>query len=233
MHALALLLAAPALSPPVAVRCASPAELADSSLPLFESLSSLVATAQFEPKSPRETAVMTRATREALVDGFAGAGRRQQNAVGRSAVLLATAGDGSLVGAVGLQVLALTRDGRGERLMSELSAPERRQLTLRPLLSNLAVEPRWRRRGVATELLRESELLARRWGFDELLLLVLQGNAAARTLYETNGYETAGAPLEGERPAPAVLRRGVRWVSCTNVCMRKPLLEAPVARAGG
>ena len=62
--------------------------------------------------------------------------------------------------------------------MSSLSAVERRQMELRPILSNLAVYPRWRRRGVATELVAECERLARCWGFDELLLLVQEGAAA-------------------------------------------------------
>ena len=62
-------------------------------------------------------------------------------------------------------------------------------MALRPLLSNVAVKPAYRRRGIATSLVARCEALACEWGFDELLLLVEEGNAPARALYASRGYD--------------------------------------------
>ncbi len=57
-----------------------------------------------------------------------------------------------------------------------------------PYISNLAVVPEWRRRGVGQKLLRSCEQVARGWGFHELYLHVKRNNRAARGLYERVGY---------------------------------------------
>jgi ribosomal protein S18 acetylase RimI-like enzyme len=57
-----------------------------------------------------------------------------------------------------------------------------------PYISNLAVLPAHRRRGIARTILRECERVALEWGFDELSLHVLDNNLAARELYFSNGY---------------------------------------------
>jgi ribosomal protein S18 acetylase RimI-like enzyme len=55
-------------------------------------------------------------------------------------------------------------------------------------LSNLAVHPKYRRQGVAQELLSNCEQTALEWGFSELYLHVLENNHAARQLYYQAGY---------------------------------------------
>lgn len=50
------------------------------------------------------------------------------------------------------------------------------------------VEPAWRRRGVASELMRVAEAAAREGGAKEARLSVVAENAAALRLYEALGY---------------------------------------------
>ncbi|MGE5656906.1 MAG: GNAT family N-acetyltransferase [Actinomycetota bacterium] len=57
-----------------------------------------------------------------------------------------------------------------------------------PYLSNLAVHPDYRRRGVAQQLLSRCEQKALQWGFSDLYLHVLENNHAARRLYHKAGY---------------------------------------------
>mmetsp|Transcript_27799 Transcript_27799/g.89233 ORF Transcript_27799/g.89233 Transcript_27799/m.89233 type:complete len:309 (-) Transcript_27799:22-948(-) len=88
---------------------------------------------------------------------------------------------------------------RWERL-SELY--ETRQHGLRPLVSellpactaaalltDLAVSPAWRRRGVARHLCGHGERLCSDWGLPGLALKVEEANGAARRLYGSMGYE--------------------------------------------
>jgi len=58
-----------------------------------------------------------------------------------------------------------------------------------PYLSNLAVEPRYRQRGVGQQLLLACERLVQEWGFHELYLHVLENNLPARRLYTKVGYQ--------------------------------------------
>ena len=55
-------------------------------------------------------------------------------------------------------------------------------------LSNLAVRPTHRRRGVAGQLLINCERVALSWGFQDLYLHVLENNHQARQLYFNLGY---------------------------------------------
>jgi ribosomal protein S18 acetylase RimI-like enzyme len=55
-------------------------------------------------------------------------------------------------------------------------------------LSNLAVHPTCRRRGVAQQLLLNCEQVAISWGFQDLYLHVLENNHQARQLYCKLGY---------------------------------------------
>jgi ribosomal protein S18 acetylase RimI-like enzyme len=57
-------------------------------------------------------------------------------------------------------------------------------------ISNLAVEQRFRRQGVATALLRSCEQLAQRWHVDELHLHVMEDNLAAQALYRRAGFQS-------------------------------------------
>ncbi len=57
-----------------------------------------------------------------------------------------------------------------------------------PYLSNLAVHPKYRRHGVASELLMICEKVSQDWGFQDLYLHVLENNYQARQLYFKLGY---------------------------------------------
>ncbi|MFN5514877.1 MAG: GNAT family N-acetyltransferase, partial [Cyanobacteriota bacterium] len=64
-------------------------------------------------------------------------------------------------------------------------------------LSNLAVSPTHRRRGVARQLLAHCEQIARGWNCQRVALHVLASNTGAETLYRTLGYQPS---REGEAP---------------------------------
>lgn len=57
-----------------------------------------------------------------------------------------------------------------------------------PYLSNLAVNPKYRRRGAASSLLKSCERVALAWGFQDIYLHVLENNSQARQLYLKQGY---------------------------------------------
>lgn len=59
-----------------------------------------------------------------------------------------------------------------------------------PYISNLAVHPDYRRRGVARQLLLNCEPKALEWGFQAIYLHVLDRNRPARKLYKSLGYHT-------------------------------------------
>ena len=56
-------------------------------------------------------------------------------------------------------------------------------------ISNLAVKKNYRRRGVASELLRKCEQIALDWGYQETHLHVLETNKSAKQLYLNNDYK--------------------------------------------
>lgn len=83
-------------------------------------------------------------------------------------------------------------------IATELLSPDTQAVCV---LSNLAVSPKARRRGVANALCDEIEALAGDWEFNHVHLLVERDNAAARTLYERKmGYKEVSA----KEAAPAL-----------------------------
>lgn len=87
--------------------------------------------------------------------------------------------DNPIVGCVGLEV---------DRIPSN----RLNGMTLKraPLMSNVAVSPKFRRRGVAKLLVQAAEDLARvEWGYDEMYLYVEQRNIPAVRLYQKMGYQ--------------------------------------------
>ncbi|MEA5504591.1 GNAT family N-acetyltransferase [Halotia wernerae UHCC 0503] len=58
-----------------------------------------------------------------------------------------------------------------------------------PYLSNLAVNPKYRRHGVASGLLISCQQVSQEWGFHDLYLHVLENNYQARQLYFKLGYK--------------------------------------------
>lgn len=73
-------------------------------------------------------------------------------------------------------------------------------------LMNLAVAPRWRRRGVGSRLLEEIISEGRRQGAGRICLEVRRSGAAARALYEKFGFKvTAVRRRYYERPVEDAL----------------------------
>ncbi|MEB3212713.1 MAG: N-acetyltransferase [Leptolyngbyaceae bacterium] len=56
-------------------------------------------------------------------------------------------------------------------------------------ISNLATHPDYRRQGVAQHLLNGCEVVAQRWGFQDIYLHTLENNAPAQALYHKLGYQ--------------------------------------------
>ncbi|KAG8469927.1 hypothetical protein KFE25_006382 [Diacronema lutheri] len=92
------------------------------------------------------------------------------------------------------------------------------------VLSNLVVEPRARRRGIARKLVRKCEDEVRAWGFDKLYLKVEAPNSPARKLYEKLGYRTVMIDSSAQIPTATnnVFKR-VQWVPADLVVMQKDL----------
>ncbi len=59
-----------------------------------------------------------------------------------------------------------------------------------PYISNLAVDPQYRRLGIARQLLQRCEVQVKRWNYSNIGLHVLENNAGAKELYRQCGYET-------------------------------------------
>lgn len=74
----------------------------------------------------------------------------------------------------------------------------------RAYLSNLAIDPAYRRKGAAKQLLHTCESVALQWGFHHVYLHVMADNEVAQALYEQAGYE----PCEVSNPILASL--GIR-----------------------
>ncbi len=98
---------------------------------------------------------------------------------------------------------------------------------IRPVVSNLAVAPRARRRGLAAALMRACEKQAKEWEFDECLLLVESGNVRARKLYRKLGYKELKGGAEEDAPTLKVIAGALADVRVTNVAMRKSLRPFP------
>lgn len=82
-------------------------------------------------------------------------------------------------------------------------------------ISNLAVGQGFRRRGIATALLKSCEQVARQWQIGELRLHVMEDNPAARALYRDAGFlilqaEDSPASWIGLQARRLLLRKVIR-----------------------
>ncbi len=93
-----------------------------------------------------------------------------------------------------------------------------------PLMSNLAISKQYRRRGLAEELVKSAESIARKeWGYDECYLYVEKRNVPAIKLYNKMGYKTLWEDENASTLIPSVDGRGVVNGKTTIVCMKKKL----------
>jgi GNAT superfamily N-acetyltransferase len=93
-----------------------------------------------------------------------------------------------------------------------------------PLMSNLAISKQYRRRGLAEELVKATELIARKeWGYNECYLYVEKRNVPAIKLYTKLGYKPIWEDDNATTLVPSVDGRGVVNGKTTIVCMKKKL----------
>lgn len=96
-----------------------------------------------------------------------------------------------------------------------------------PLMSNLAISKRYRRKGLAEDLVRAAEAIARKeWGYDACYLYVEQRNAPAVKLYQKLGYRTVWEDDAATTLLPTEDGR-VANGKTTILCMRKGLGGGP------
>jgi ribosomal protein S18 acetylase RimI-like enzyme len=102
--------------------------------------------------------------------------------------------------------------------------------TRAPLMSNVAVGKQFRRRGIAEDLVKEVEEIARKqWGYDEVYLYVEERNKAAVRLYQKLGYRKIWTDNTARTMVPTTLGR---WESAPTllVCMKKKLNRGLLGR---
>jgi RimJ/RimL family protein N-acetyltransferase len=90
-----------------------------------------------------------------------------------------------------------------------------------PLMSNLAISRKYRRKGLAEDLVKAAENIARReWGYDDCYLYVEKRNTPAIKLYQKLGYKS----IWEDDSATTLLPTGDGRIAngkTTIVCMKK------------
>jgi len=126
-----------------------------------------------------------------------------------SELVLCVNGSGEVIGCAGVEVSKIKKmDGYD----STFSAP---------LMSNLAISRKYRRKGLAEDLVRAAENIARReWGYDDCYLYVEKRNTPAIKLYQKLGYKSVWE----DDTATTLLPTGDGRIAngkTTIVCMKK------------
>mmetsp|Transcript_900 Transcript_900/g.1894 ORF Transcript_900/g.1894 Transcript_900/m.1894 type:complete len:267 (-) Transcript_900:2707-3507(-) len=138
---------------------------------------------------------------------YAGVGR------GQSELILCELPTGELTGCAGIEV----------NRIPDKNLKSLKTLATAPLMSNLAVGRKFRRKGIAEKLVKEVERMVRfEWGYDECYLYVEERNKAAVRLYQKLGYKKLWIDKEATTLLPST--NGQLKNSSTNIiCMRKRL----------
>lgn len=90
-----------------------------------------------------------------------------------------------------------------------------------PLMSNLAISRNYRRRGLAEDLVKAAETIARKeWGYNECYLYVEKRNVPAIKLYAKLGYRTIWEDDSATTLLPTKDGKVVNGKT-TIVCMKK------------
>ena len=90
-----------------------------------------------------------------------------------------------------------------------------------PVLANLSVSPKARRRGIASKLAAKCEAVAKGWGYDEIALAVESTNEPAKRLYRKRGYVSLYENVASTKIEVQDAR--VRTSRTENDVMAKPL----------
>lgn len=133
---------------------------------------------------------------------------------GQAELILCTAiasGD-ELIGCAGIEVSSIpTKEPKGTQTIRA------------PLMSNVAVSQKYRRRGIGEKLVAEAERIARyEWGFTDCYLYVEERNRAAVKLYQKLGYRRLWVDQEAKTLLPQPNGK-LAEDSTRIVCMRKRL----------
>lgn len=138
---------------------------------------------------------------------------KQSNQDRRSELLLCENSKGELMGVAALEV---------ERIPAS-SLKSTSTLTRAPLMSNVAVSRKFRRRGIAEELVKQVEMISRnQWGYNECYLYVEERNTPAIRLYQKLGYRKLWVDKTATTLVPTELG-DMQNAPTTIVCMRKRL----------
>jgi len=119
--------------------------------------------------------------------------------------------EGPIIGCIGIEI-------------DQIRTPNGRTLPDRgrgPVISNLAVAKAYRRKGLAEDLVRAAENLARKeWGYQDFYLYVEKQNVPAVRLYRKMGYSTLWDDDSARSLIPSS-RGGLESVPTTLLCMKK------------
>jgi ribosomal protein S18 acetylase RimI-like enzyme len=127
-------------------------------------------------------------------------------------LLIAHRRDNEAVGFIECSTQEGTKYGMGE------SVPE---ADVRPVISNLAVDARYRRYGIGSSLLRACEDAVKEWDYDEIVLQVEDDNVNAKAFYEKQGFHILFMDRAARRyDTSGFLLQNVR---CTKITLRKVL----------
>ena len=153
----------------------------------------------------------------------------------KAELLLAKRRNGDIVGCCGIELDKIPSGpksqttARGSTTTTGSSSSS--SSTIAPLMSNLAVGKKYRRLGVARDMVDAAETLVRKtWGMDEVYLYVEQRNVPAVRLYQTLGYRTVWTDAAATTLVPAAAEDGrngggMAQVPTTLLCMRKSLTK--------
>lgn len=138
-------------------------------------------------------------------------GKKMSNRDRRAELLLCRNGGGEFMGCAGLEIDNISKaDGLSNRFSA-------------PLMSNLAVGKKFRRRGIAEDLVKAAEDMARKqWGYNECYLYVEKRNTAAVKLYRKLGYRPVWEDNKAKTLVPTE-KGQVRNEPTVIVCMKKKL----------
>jgi ribosomal protein S18 acetylase RimI-like enzyme len=130
---------------------------------------------------------------------------------GQAELILCQDAQGKLIGCAGIEVSPIP------------SQPKSVQTKRGPLMSNVAVSKKYRRRGIGEKLVQEAERIARyEWGFNDCYLYVEERNRAAVQLYQKLGYKRMWVDKDATTLLPKLNGKLVED-STRIVCMRKRL----------
>ncbi|CAN0306626.1 unnamed protein product [Pylaiella littoralis] len=138
----------------------------------------------------------------------------------QSMLMVARGSKGQIVGCIAVEVSVCMGERVGVKARG--ISPNAEGAELRPILANLAVARSERQaKGLAKRLVKQCEDASKKWGYDEVLLLVEENNQRARRLYTKLGYKVLFRDTKAKKILPDTYQ--IRDVPCVNVCMRRDL----------